>query len=189
MTEHAPTTAETTVSFAKRDDIDAIVYDLDGTLVDLIVNWDVVANEVAAVLADAGVDADGIDLWEMLDYAAENGVTEEVETVIAEHEREGARQSERLPSADVLAEAEDPVAVCSLNCEEACRIALEKHGLTEFVDAVVGRDSVDTRKPSPEPLLEAVERLAVEPGRTLFVGDSERDEITAQRAGVQFEYV
>jgi phosphoglycolate phosphatase len=175
--------------YRKRSDVDAIVYDLDGTLVELLVDWDAVAADATEVFADAGVDVAGVDLWEMLDRAADAGVADDLEAVIAGHEHEGARTSERLPAADVLPEIDLPVGVCSLNCESACRIALETHDLTDYVDVVVGRDSVATRKPDPEPLLAAVRALSASPERTLFVGDSERDAITAERAGAAFEYV
>ena len=175
--------------YHERTDIEAIVYDLDGTLVELLVDWDVVAADAVSVFADVGVDVSGVDLWEMLDRAPEAGVSEDLEALIAGYETEGARISERLPAADVLPEIDLPVGVCSLNCERACRTALETHDLTTYVDAVVGRDSVATRKPDPEPLLATVRALSADPGRTLFVGDSERDELTAERAGTAFEYV
>jgi HAD superfamily hydrolase (TIGR01509 family) len=54
---------------------------------------------------------------------------------------------------------------------------------------IVGRDSVATEKPHPEPLLTTVEGLGAAPERTLFVGDSERDEKTARRAGTDYVYV
>jgi phosphoglycolate phosphatase len=166
---------------------DAVVYDLDGTLVRLTVNWDAVARDVAAVLTERGVEP-GEDLWGMLEVADETGHRGAIERAIAAHEKPGARDSERLPTADELPR-EEPVAVCSLNCEAACRIALDTHGLAGHVRAVVGRDTVETEKPDPEPLLTAVEALGASPERTLFVGDGERDELTAQRAGCGFRYV
>ena len=175
--------------YQERGDIEAIVYDLDGTLVELLVDWDAVATAAIDVFADVGVDVSGTDLWGMLDRAPDEGVADDLEALIASYERDGARISERLPAADVLPEIDIPVGVCSLNCEQACRIALETHDLTTYVDAVVGRDSVATRKPDPEPLLATVRALSARPNRTLFVGDSERDELTAERAGTAFEYV
>ncbi|AGB31546.1 HAD-superfamily hydrolase, subfamily IA, variant 1 [Natrinema pellirubrum DSM 15624] len=168
---------------------DAIVYDLDGTLVDLVVDWDAVATDVRAVYDDANLDPPGEGLWAMLEGAAEVGLHAEVEAAIAAHEHEGARSSERLAHADELLERSLPAGVCSLNCERACRIALEEHALSAAVEAVVGRDTVGTWKPDPEPLLATARRLEVEPGRALFVGDSERDLRTAERAGMDFEYV
>ena len=171
---------------------DAVVYDLDGTLVDLDVDWGVVAADVREVYETAGKTPPSDGLWEMLEGAADAGLEADVESTIAGHEREGARTAPRLAHADELLERAEravPVGVCSLNCEDACRIALEEHDLHEAVDAVVGRDTVATRKPDPEPLLETVRRLGVEPENAVFVGDSERDELTARRAGTAFEYV
>lgn len=167
---------------------DAIVYDLDGTLVDLIVDWDVVARDSAAVLESEGVDAGDTDLWEMLEIAAEVGVRPTIERTISEHECRGAERSRLLSTATELPRSV-PVAVCSLNCEQACRLALSRHDIAKHIDTVVGRDTVATQKPDPQPLLTAVRRLGESPERTLFVGDSQRDELTAQRAGTAYKYV
>lgn len=171
-------------------DYEAVVYDLDGTLVHLDVDWAAVEREVAAVLADAGLNADGLDTWAMFDVAAAHGLADEVESVIAAHERAGAETADRLPLADRLPR-DVPVGVCSLNCEAACRTALDVHDLADHVhpDAVVGRDTVGARKPDPAGLAAAVRALGASPETALFVGDSASDETTARRAGVDFAAV
>jgi len=170
------------------DGYEAVVYDLDGTLVELDVDWGAVREAVAERLRNDGVVVGDRSLWELLAETEELGASDTVEDTIAEHERAGARASTRLGTADRLPHS-IPVGVCSLNCEAACRIALELHELDGFVDAVVGRDSADTHKPDPGPLLATIAALGVEPGETLFVGDSPRDRKTAKRAGVDFKYV
>ncbi|SFS08531.1 phosphoglycolate phosphatase [Halomicrobium zhouii] len=169
-------------------DYDAVVYDLDGTLVRLDVDWDSVARDVDAALADHDIDTDGHDLWDVLERSVETGHRDIVEEAIAAHERDGAE------TASILALAEDlphevPVGVVSLNCEDACRRALDRHDLADHVDVVIGRDTVGTFKPDPEPLLAAVEELGSEPSQALFVGDSESDRTTAERAGTDFQWV
>lgn len=166
-----------------------VVYDLDGTVVRLAVDWASVATDVVEVYSSVGVDAVGRDLWGLLEDADDYDVVDEVEAAISRHEQRGARESTRLTLADELLERSVPVGVCSLNCEQACRIALETHGLTKAVDVVVGRDSVATQKPHPEPLLETVSALGVDPSNALFVGDSPRDKTTADRAGLDFRFV
>lgn len=167
---------------------DAVIYDLDGTLVRLAVDWDQAYQDVVTALQEAGIAVDGAGLWELLDRSYAEGFVETIETVLAEHERDGARDSERLPTARELPR-DEPVGVCSLNAESACRVALETHALATHVETVVGRDTVKTYKPDPEPLLTAIASLDARPERSLFVGDTKRDEQTAERAGVAFRYI
>lgn len=169
------------------DGYETVVYDLDGTLVELDVDWDTVRAETAGALRARDVDVDDGSLWAILERAEATGYRRLVDEIIAEHEREGARTSTRLELADELP-LSVPVAVCSLNCEAACRIALEVHGLDNDVDAIVGRDTVGAAKPDPEPLLHAISAVGGDPRASLFIGDAERDARTAERAGVSFQY-
>ncbi|WP_254537405.1 HAD family hydrolase [Halomarina litorea] len=171
------------------DAYDAVVYDLDGTLVRLAVDWAETAERIEPVLRSHGAETDVDDALDLLPIAEELGVADEIEPSLAAAECEGARRSERLPLLDEFADSEKPVGVCSLNCEAACRAALDTHGVTREVGAIVGRDSVAERKPHPRPLLTAVEALGSTPERTLFVGDSDSDRVTAERAGTAFRRV
>ena len=166
---------------------DAIVYDLDGTLVHLAVDWDAVATEVATVLRERDVDPGTGDLWSMLELSGDVGHRPVVEETITRYERDGADRSERLPLADGLPHGV-PVGVCSLNAEVAVRDALDVHEIDPHVESVVGRDTVGSSKPDPEGLLRVVDDLDATPERTVFVGDSERDAETARRAGTAFEW-
>ncbi|WP_435175142.1 HAD family hydrolase [Halorussus sp. AFM4] len=179
----------TTAGAARTDDLAAVVYDLDGTLVRLDVDWQDVERRLVDLLEREGVDADPLSAWDLLDAAEDAGVGDEADELIADAERDGARDSERLPLADELLAREVPVGVCSLNHEAAVRIALDRHDLTGHVDSVVGRGTVPHRKPHPKALLAAVEELGVAPEDVLFVGDSASDEETAERAGTRFEWV
>lgn len=170
------------------DDYAAVVYDLDGTLVRLAVDWLAVEEEVADRLRAAGVDPSEHDMWEMLDAAEDAGIGDDVHELIAAHERDGATRAERLPGADELATVDVPTAVCSLNCEAACRTALDRHGLLDSFRVVAGRDTVPARKPDPRALTWVLDQLGVAPADALFVGDSESDATTAERAGTDFRW-
>lgn len=50
---------------------------------------------------------------------------------------------------------------------------------------VVSGDTLDKRKPDPEPLLYACERAGATPARSLYVGDAERDMLAGNRAGMR----
>jgi phosphoglycolate phosphatase len=50
--------------------------------------------------------------------------------------------------------------------------------------AIVGGDSTPHAKPHPEPLFEAARRLKLRPGQCIYVGDDERDVIAGRAAGM-----
>jgi phosphoglycolate phosphatase len=166
---------------------EAILYDLDGTLVRLDVDWGDVQARCQAVLNARGVDTAEADVWELRELAVEHNALDRVDEVIAEFEREGARSCDRLSLAHDIS-TDLPVGVVSLNAEAAVRIALELYGLDRQVDVVVGRDTVESVKPDPEPLLYAAEKLRVPPGRLLYVGDSASDAVAADSAGMDFQW-
>jgi putative hydrolase of the HAD superfamily len=63
---------------------------------------------------------------------------------------------------------------------------LGRLGLAHHFRAIVTSADAGAAKPDPRPFLVALERLGVEPGRALHVGDSEVDEEGARRAGIRF---
>lgn len=52
------------------------------------------------------------------------------------------------------------------------------------IETVVGGDSTAHAKPHPAPLLEAARRLGVSPAACLYVGDDERDVVAGRAAGM-----
>lgn len=74
-----------------------------------------------------------------------------------------------------------PVYVASATPEEEVRSLVEARGLAPFVRAVYGSP---TRK--ADTLVRIAGEVGVEPGRILFVGDSESDQRAAGASGVRF---
>ena len=72
--------------------------------------------------------------------------------------------------------------VCTNKPEAATEIVLAEFGLTAFFGSIVGGDRLPSRKPDPAMLHLVMKELAVE--NCLFVGDSEVDVGTAKAAGV-----
>lgn len=60
---------------------------------------------------------------------------------------------------------------------------IEKVGWSSEVSAVICGDSVGKSKPHPEPVLAACELIGVSPAQTLMVGDDQRDVEAGLRAG------
>ena len=68
--------------------------------------------------------------------------------------------------------------------ERFARPLLEQMGLGTRAGVIVGGDTCAKAKPFPDPLLFAAKALGVMPGNALYVGDDERDVQAARAAGM-----
>jgi phosphoglycolate phosphatase len=62
---------------------------------------------------------------------------------------------------------------------------LDQLGLRSRAGTLVCGDTLLERKPHPRPLLHAAAQLGVDPGAAVYVGDAERDVLAAQAAGMR----
>ena len=62
--------------------------------------------------------------------------------------------------------------------------ALVHTGLASYMRCIIASDSTEKHKPDPEPVIVALERLESTPGAAVFVGDSPYDMQSARAAGV-----
>lgn len=76
------------------------------------------------------------------------------------------------------------VAICTNKPEYLARLLMTRLGVLEVFGALIGADSLPTRKPDPETLFETVRRAGGNTGRCLLVGDTVTDRETSRRAGV-----
>lgn len=77
------------------------------------------------------------------------------------------------------------MAVVTSKLTVGARRSLDFLGITDCFDTVVGLESTTRHKPEPEPVLLALERLGgIAPARALFVGDSTHDMHAGRAAGV-----
>jgi len=63
---------------------------------------------------------------------------------------------------------------------------ISEHGLDGYFDLVVCAGDVDHPKPHPDQLIKILKHFGIEPCDSLYVGDSDLDEIAAKAAGVPF---
>lgn len=61
---------------------------------------------------------------------------------------------------------------------------LKLTGLVDFIDGLVGYEDVTEHKPSPEPILKALQLFGTKPQSTIYIGDHENDIISAKKAGI-----
>jgi phosphoglycolate phosphatase len=177
----------------------ALVFDLDGTLIDSAPEIHAVANKVFAAKGLQSMAFDAVR------NAIGNGVGVLVSRLLQAqgHDGSGSLHADLVSDfvkiyeeafdlttlypgvAEVLAALSGgghPMAVCTNKPEGPARAVLRHFGLDAHFPVVIGGDTLPTRKPDPAPLLAALH--ALEAGPSLFVGDSEVDAETAHAAGV-----
>lgn len=178
----------------------AIVFDLDGTLVDSAPDIQAAVNRM---LEDERLDP--LTLPVVTSFIG-NGLPKLVERVMearnidrAEfgriHESVSAYYSAAssdltVPYPHVEAVLKDLktlgfcLGVCTNKPFEPARDVLAGVGLADYFDVVIGGDSLEVKKPDPAPLQAAFSALSCDGG--FYVGDSEIDGETAQNAGIAF---
>ena len=53
------------------------------------------------------------------------------------------------------------------------------HGIKNYFDVIVNRDDCIERKPHPQPILNALGKIGVNPKHAMYVGDKQTDDIIA----------
>lgn len=76
-----------------------------------------------------------------------------------------------------------PLGVVTNKADTFIQPLLEQTGLSGYFEVLVGGDRLPKVKPDPMPLVWACGRLGVSPTETLFVGDSINDALAARAAG------
>lgn len=62
---------------------------------------------------------------------------------------------------------------------------IRRFRMSDLIDVAVGEEDSEELKPSPKPILSALERLDVAPEASVYVGDMAEDVLAAKRAGVK----
>lgn len=176
-----------------------IVFDLDGTLIDSAPDIHGIAN---ALLVQEGKEA--ISLDQARDFIG-NGASVFVAKMRAardipdtQHDRLLADFVSRYDDAvtltvpypgveaalQSLVDAGHALGICTNKPVRPCKAVLAHLGLDRFFQTFWGGDSLPVQKPDPEPLNAAFNALP--DGPELYIGDSDVDAETAQRAMVPF---
>ena len=178
--------------------IEAVIFDLDGVLLETEEVWDDVR---ASLVRERGGrwhegaqgDMMGMSSLEWSRYMHDElGLRERPEEISAEVVRRMlARYRERLPLIDGAVEAVErlarrwPLGLASSSNRELIDAALEAGGLARFFVVAVSSEEVSRGKPSPDVYLEAARRLEVDPVRVAAVEDSASGLRSALAAGMR----
>jgi phosphoglycolate phosphatase len=178
--------------------LDAIIFDFDGTLADVPLDFDFMKTKIAAlgeVFMDERPVPDGTPALEWLEKLSarvmERDRAEGMEflsrgrLVIAAMEldaaRDGCLYEFTRPVLDDLRARGVAAGVISRNISAAIKKVFPD--IEDHLRVFLPRESSDRLKPDPAHLLRALERIDVPPERALMVGDHPMDVETGKRAG------
>lgn len=163
------------------DRVDAVLFDMDGTLLDTLPAWYAAAEQLWGTTfvdrdiaeVDGGTVADVVDLYRRDHPEADPDTT--AERLVDLIDANLAGNTEPMPGADALVRrlaGRVPIAVASNSPARLVRAGLSSQGWLELFDATVEVDEVAAGKPAPDLYRTVAERLGVDPTRCVVVEDS-----------------
>lgn len=183
--------------------VSAVLFDFDGTLVSLEIDFPLMRRRVNEAIASFGVPLHILTApfsWERIEQAASwlakvdlekaHKLERTAKAIIVEMENEAAKiaapPKDVLPTLQALKAKGVKIGLVTRNSMNAVKTVLSRYPLP--FDVIVTRDHVRSLKPNPEHLLFALKQLNVNPFRkpfqAAFVGDHPSDMQVALKIGL-----
>lgn len=179
--------------------IQAVLFDLDGTLVDSAPDLGAAADKLRT---DRGLASLSFDAYRPMAGAGARGMLGVAFGMTPEHADFSAMREEFFVNYEaciqqrttffddvpqLIGELEQRSLQWGIVTNKASRFTSRLVGglpLLAAARTVVSGDTTPFSKPHPEPLFEAARRLGCEPARCVYVGDDERDIVAGRAAGM-----
>lgn len=180
----------------------AVIFDLDGTLVDTAPDLMRATNHVLALRGRRPISMDEVRVFVghgarallTRGLTATGGLPEgydvepDYDAFVEFYGNNIAGGSVPFPGLiallDRLQAAGIAMGVCTNKLESLSVRLLDALGMSKYFGAVVGPDTIGIAKPDPRPFAETLSRLGMSDGAAIMIGDSETDILTARNAGV-----
>lgn len=193
---------ENTMTTPAIEHVQAIAFDLDGTLCDSVPDLAAAANATREHMGLQPLPVDAVEsyvgdglanlvhrvLTDSRDGMAEQEEWEKAFTFYIRYYRDHLSDHTRAyPETEaglgLLKTLGIPLVVITNKNEILAAELLKQLGLADYFSLILGGDSLPEKKPSPMPLLHAAEVLNIDPANMMMVGDSQNDILAAKAAG------
>jgi HAD superfamily hydrolase (TIGR01509 family) len=181
--------------------VKAVVFDLDGTIVNFNLDYKAARAEVIEHLTTHGfprslfsLNESVFDMLKKVEISMQNNrksksefskLKEALFAILEKHEMQSATTTTLIPgileTLKALKKMKLKLALFTVNSKKSANYILETFRLKDYFDAVVTRDSVPIVKPNPVHLETALKKLKVPSTETMVVGDSIMDIKSAQQ--------
>lgn len=175
------------------ENIKLVVFDLDGTIVKLDVDWERLREELRKYFRnhynfdsnfnplDEGIDG----VWDELGDSA----VKEAYGIVERYEVENIENVSLIRgSLELIRHLKDggqTLAIFSSNTQRTIELALGYLRIREYFDIIVGKKDVSKHKPDPEGLIVIKNKAGIELDEMCFIGDKETDFQCAARLNVR----
>lgn len=174
--------------------LSAILFDLDGTLLDSV---STILKSNSQVCASLGLPFDevkfrswiGIPLEAQARKLLDDRAPEYIDAYRKIYWQNQGEQATlfpgTLPMMDTLKSLGFKLALVTSRVGRGTQRLLDSAGILDKFDVIVSADDVVNPKPHPEPILKALDMLKITPEQAIYVGDSLFDIDSSQQAGVR----
>jgi phosphoglycolate phosphatase len=171
-------------------DFKGLIFDFDGTLAELNINFKIIGQQVKQTAAQMGYISpwpDGylLEAVHQVSVSLGNGFKKKALEIIQTAEIKAAEKGALFPfTLDILAKARDKrlgLAIVSRNCEAAIKTVFP--AIEDHCDSFIPRDLASRIKPHPGHIEQAAQELEVRVSETLVIGDHPMDIKSAKAAG------
>ena len=187
----------------------AIIFDLDGTLINSTIAFHKMKTLVISYLEQSGVqhgwlnpgllnpDIEACARAYFHDHAVPDTEIRRIFTTVTQImndvELESLETVQPYPDAvetlQEISELNLILGILTRGCREYAEKALTKVSFQRFFTAIAARDEVNYPKPDPEHSQLLLKRLKVHPSETLLVGDSETDLLSAYNSNIRCVWI
>ncbi|MDL1957561.1 MAG: HAD family hydrolase [Candidatus Desulfofervidus auxilii] len=166
------------------NNFDVIIWDFDGTLVELEVNWDNLKKELLNVATRAGYTEKDNTLNRILYFLIDKGFKDKAFTLLRRYENNALYKVNQKIIKVIKKTPDKKHIIISDNLKKTIIKILNQLNITSFFDLIIAKEDVTNFKPHPEGLRKILQVYSNH--KILYIGDSWKDKEIAHECKVKF---